>query len=205
MNTPPHSSPTRLLVQSLFEILFFPLLILLFVIILILLPACSSQIGPSISTHPDGTIESRNSSGLNHTTLARSGETWSSESTVPGSYTEMYDRRGNAVAALGPRSRLMIVPWFGEEMKLASDTDITISVADASMPDGTHLKNLTFSTQASPVILAQNESLDRLKDVLISRDAHAAEVLLADREAIKHITDVLGPGILLVLRSIAGV
>lgn len=194
----------RVLYGDLLALVGLPLLVLAIGLLLVL-GGCSSQIGPSLATRPDGTIESRNSSGLNHTTLVRAGETWSSESTVPGSYTEMYDRRGNAVAALGPRSRLMIVPLFGEEMKLASDTDINISVGSADLPDGTHLKNLTFSTQATPVILAQNASLDRLKDVLISRDAHAAEVLLADREAIKHITDVLGPGILTVLRSIAGV
>lgn len=192
-------------VASVLRVLIWAIVLLILVPLFLILPACSSQIGPSLATRPDGTIESRNSSGLNHTTLVRAGETWSSESTVPGSYTEMYDRRGNAVAAIGPRSRLMILPLFGEEMKLASDTDINISVGSADLPDGTHLKNLTFSTQATPVILAQNASLDRLKDVLISRDAHAAEVLLADREALQHLTDVLGPGIILVLRAIAGV
>lgn len=168
------------------------------------LGGCSgSQVGPSFETGPDGTFKSRNAGGENRVTLARGGELWSTESTVPGSYTELYDRNGNAVAAIGPRSRLMILPWFGEEMKLASDTDITIAVEAATMPDGTRLKGLSFTTLASPVVKAQNEALDRFAEIIKSRDAHSAETLLADTAAVQAIVSALGPPALEILKAIA--
>lgn len=165
---------------------------------------CSgSQIGPSWDKDPDGTVASRNAAP-NRVSLSKDGETWDSETAVPGKYIRMFDDNGSVVESLGPTSRVMLFPFFGKEAKIASDTDVTFSVAKATMPDGTKLEGFTFSTLASPVIKAQNEVWDRLAPVIIARDAEAAKTLLADTEAMKGIVEAVGPGIVGVLERIAG-
>lgn len=176
---------------------------ILILICIAALQGCSgSQIGPSWDKKPDGAVASRNASP-NRVSLSKGGETWDAESAVPGSYVEMFDKDGNAVASLGPKSRVMIFPWFGQEVKLASDTDVTISIDEATLQDGTLMKGFTFSTLASPVIKAQNEVWDRLGPVLIARDQEAAKTLLSDNEALGRIVEAVGPGILDVIKAIA--
>jgi hypothetical protein len=183
-----------------FQVIFLPLIIAI-LCVLALLAGCT--VGPSFTVSPDGRIVSDSAPAPNRVTLTENGKTWATESAVPASYTEMFDRNNNSVAAVGPRSRLMILPWFGEEMKLASDTDITISVADASMPDGTLLKGLTFTTLSSPVIKAQNDVWDKLAPIIINRDTEQARVFLANASLVESAVSALGPGILDVLRAIA--
>lgn len=164
---------------------------------------CSgSQIGPSWEKDATGKVSSRNAAP-NRVSLSKGGETWDVESAVPSTYVEMFDQDGNAVASLGPKSRVMIFPWFGDEAKIASDTDVTFSVKKATLADGTVLEGFTFSTLASPVIRAQNEVWDRLGPVLIARDQEAAKTLLSDNEALGAIVEAVGPGILDVLKAIA--
>lgn len=179
--------------------------------LIVLLLAClaggchSAQIGPSFDTRPDGTFSSRNADGPNRVSLFKDGEAWNTESTIPSTYLRFMASDHASVEALGPKARVLEVPLPGGGFaKAASDTDATFSVAKATLPDGTVIEGLSITTAASPVIRAQNEALDRLKDVLTNRDAKSAEKLLADDEAIKSIVGTLGPGILDVLKTLAG-
>jgi hypothetical protein len=167
------------------------------------LAGCSgSQIGSSWDKKPDGAVASRNASP-NRVSLSKDGETWDSETSVPGKYIRMFDDNGAVVESLGPTSRVMLFPFFGREAKIASDTDVTFSVDKATMPDGTKLEGFTFSTLASPVVKAQNEVWDRLGPVMIARDAESAKTLLSDNEALGKIVEAVGPGIIDVLKAIA--
>jgi hypothetical protein len=167
----------------------------------------SSQVGPSWEKSPDGSVESRNASP-NRVSLSKDvggGETWDSETSVPGKYIRMFDDNGAVVESLGPTSRVMLFPFFGKEAKIASDTDVTFSVEKATMPDGTKLEGFTFSTLASPVIKAQNEVWDRLAAIVVNRDTMAAEVLLKEAETNAEIAKTLGSaGIELLTKVITG-
>lgn len=169
------------------------------------LAGCNAQVGPSFETRPDGTLSSRNADGPNRVSLFKDGEAWNSESTVPGAYLRFMDADHASVEALGPKARVLQIPMPGGGVaKAASDTDATFAVQKATLPDGTVIEGLTLTTNASPVIRAQNEALDRLRDILTSRDAKAAEVLLADQETIRTLVGTLGPGIIDVLKGLAG-
>lgn len=169
------------------------------------LPGCSgSQIGPSWDKKPDGAVASRNASP-NRVSLSKDGETWDSETSVPGKYIRMFDDSGAVVESLGPTSRVMLFPFFGKEAKIASDTDVTFSVDKATMPDGTKLEGFTFSTLASPVIKAQNEVWDRLASIVINRDTAAAQVLIREAEMNEAIAKTLGSaGIELLTKVVTG-
>lgn len=178
--------------------------ILMIVLASIALGGCSgSQVGPSWDKGPDGTVASRNAAP-NRVSLSKDGETWDSETAVPGKYIRMFDDNGSVVESLGPTSRVMLFPFFGKEAKIASDTDVTFSVAKATMPDGTKLEGFTFSTLASPVVKAQNEVWDRLGPVIIEQNAEGARAILSDNETLKAIVEAVGPGIIGVLERIAG-
>lgn len=166
---------------------------------------CSgSQVGPSWEKRPDGAVESRNAAP-NRVSLSKDGETWDSETAVPGKYIRMFDADGQVVESLGPTSRVMLFPFFGKEAKIASDTDVTFSVERATMPDGTKLEGFTFSTLASPVVKAQNEVWDRLGSIIINRDAKAAEILLREAEMNQAIAESLGSaGIELLTKVVTG-
>jgi hypothetical protein len=186
--------------------LIYPVLGIVAVILALSLFGCSgSQVGPSWEKDPTGAVKSRSTDAPNRVSLSKAGETWDTESSVPGSYVEMFDENGNAVASLGPKSRVMIFPFFGKEAKIASDTDVTFTVKKAIMPDGTHLEGFTFSTLASPVVKAQNEVWDRLASIVMNRDAKAAEVLLKEAETNAEIAKTLGSaGIELLTKVITG-
>lgn len=141
----------------------------------------------------------------NRVSLMVNGESWDSESVVPGAYVRLYDESGVSAESLGPKSRVFQIPWLGgQQAKVASDEDTTFEVAEIRMADGTVIKGLKLSTLASPVVRAQNEVWNRLAVVIQTRDAESAKTLLADAEAVKTITGTLGPGIIELIRSIAG-
>jgi hypothetical protein len=203
--TPMNAHTRREPLELGFGWLVYPVLGIVAVILALSLFGCSgSQVGPSWEKDPTGAVTSRSTDAPNRVSLSKAGETWDTESSVPGSYVEMFDENGNAVASLGPKSRVMIFPFFGKEAKIASDTDVTFTVKKAIMPDGTQLEGFTFSTLASPVVKAQNEVWDRLGPILIARDARAAETLLSDNEAVAKIVEAVGPGVIDVLKLIAG-
>jgi hypothetical protein len=185
--------------------LVYPVLGTIAVIIALASFGCSSsQIGPSWEKRPDGSVDSRNASP-NRVSLSKDGETWDSETAVPGKYIRMFDDNGSVVESLGPTSRVMLFPFFGKEAKIASDTDVTFTVKKAIMPDGTQLEGFTFSTLASPVIKAQNEVWDRLAAIVVNRDTMAAEVLLKEAETNAEIAKTLGSaGIELLTKVITG-
>lgn len=163
--------------------------------------------GASIGSRWEKTIdrvESTNASP-NRVSLLVNGESWDSESVVPGAYVRLYDQDGVSAESLGPKSRVFQLPWLGgQTAKVASDEDTTFEVAEIRLADGTVIKGLKLSTLASPVVKAQNEVWDRLAAVVQSRDAESAKALLADTEAINTITGTLGPGVIDALRAIAG-
>lgn len=174
------------------------------IVVLGMLGCSGSQVGPSWDKGPDGTVASRNAAP-NRVSLSKDGETWDSETAVPGKYIRMFDDNGSVVESLGPTSRVMLFPFFGKEAKIASDTDVTFSVEKATMPDGTKLEGFTFSTLASPVIKAQNEVWDRLAAIVVNRDTMAAEVLLKEAETNAEIAKTLGSaGLELLTKVITG-
>ena len=170
-----------------------------------LLAGCGAQIGPSFSSLPDGTIDSRNAQGPSRINLTKGGETWTSESVTDGTYMRFMTPDSASIEVLGPKARVLEIPLPGGGVaKAASDTDATFTVAKATLPDGTVVEGLTLTTNASPVIKARNEALVAYAQVLTTRDQESARTLINNQDMIKSIVETVVPGALEILRHIAG-
>ena len=169
-----------------------------------LLAGCGAQIGPSFSSLPDGTIDSRNAQGPSRINLTKGGETWTSESVTDGTYMRFMTPDAASIEVLGPKARVLEIPLPGGGIaKAASDTDASFSIAEATLPDGTILKGFVLTTNASPVIRARNEALTAFANVLVSRDQESAKAILSNQEMVKAIVEAMGPSVIDLIAKIA--
>lgn len=166
--------------------------------------AAGCTVGPEHTVTPDGKIVSNKAPAPNRVTLTKEGETWATESSVPGAFVRFFDEGGTNLEALGPKTRVFSIPWLnGAVARVASDEDTVFSVDELKTGDGTIIKGLRLSTLSSPVVKAQNEVWVQLAPIIINRDSEQARVFLANADAVKSAIAAVGPGIVDVLKIVA--